>query len=278
MSATPVQLVALTISEIDVLHGSGPLAFQTYVLLRAWMDYPIGVVGRTRPVSLSMLRSYTETHTPRGAGLQIEQESEKTIRGAIDRLVRAGLLRRLAGDRLSFRLPMALTASARPIQTGHGEGTDLPTEHGAVNSAKDMGNQAKPGTRSTPEKSTNGAHIMSHGMLLSTGDLVDILERHEVPIAGCSAALVQWAAAGVQPARLADAITAARAVRQKSGSLQPINAGLIDTILKNGAAPPAQFRARKGRWSAAERPEANHARPGESWEQYRRRLAGTAPH
>jgi len=278
MTAYPGQMVALTISEIDVLHGAGPLAFQTYVLLRAWMDYTSGIVGRTRPISLSMLRSYTETHTPRGAGLQIEQVSEKTIRGAVDRLVRAGMLRRLADDRLSFRLPMALTASARPIHTGHGEGTDLCTKPEAENATPDVRNKGKHGAPSTSEKTTNRAHIMNHGMLLSTGDLVDILERYGVPVAGYSAALVQWAAAGIQPARLADAITAARSVRQKSGSLQPINAGLIDSILKNGSTPQAQFRVRKGQRPAAEIQEAGRARPGESWEQFRRRMAGTAKH
>lgn len=57
MSAPSSQIVALTALELDTLHGAGPLAFQTYVLLRAWMDYRAGIVGHTRPVSLAMLRT-----------------------------------------------------------------------------------------------------------------------------------------------------------------------------------------------------------------------------
>lgn len=121
------QLIALTADELEALHGAGPLAVSVYLHLRAWMDYSTGVVGRTRPISLAMLAAYTETHTPRGAGTQIEQASERSIRTALDRLVRARLLHRLAGDRLTFALPMALTASARPEQTRHAADSDLST-------------------------------------------------------------------------------------------------------------------------------------------------------
>ncbi len=112
------QVIALTASEIDALHGVGPLAFTVYVLLRQWMDYGTGTVGRTRPVSLAMIRAYTETHTRKNKGMHIEQPSERGIRTALERLIGAGLLQRLSGDRLAFRLPSALTsASVRPKKT-----------------------------------------------------------------------------------------------------------------------------------------------------------------
>ena len=80
------QLITLRGIELETLHGAGPLAFEVYVMLRWWMDYRTGITGRRRPISLAMLITYCETHTPRGAGTQIEQPTEKSIRGALERL------------------------------------------------------------------------------------------------------------------------------------------------------------------------------------------------
>lgn len=154
------QVIALTASELDALHGAGPLAFTIYVLLRSWADYRTGTVGRTRPVSLAMLATYSETHTPRGAGVQIEQPTEKAIRTALDRLARCGLVRRLPGDRLAFLLPLALRASARPNQTRQGDGTVLSTEPGTMEPAPVLAMQPEPGRRETPPPRPNRAHIM----------------------------------------------------------------------------------------------------------------------
>lgn len=154
------QVIAITAEEIDALHGVGPLAFQAYVLLRAWMDYGSGITGRSRPVSLAMLRAYCETHTPRGAGVQITAPSEKEIRTALARLQRAGLLGRLPGERLAFRLPLATIACARPKQTGHGAGIKSSTEPGTTKAAPIKAKRREPGADRAPSGQPNRAHIM----------------------------------------------------------------------------------------------------------------------
>jgi hypothetical protein len=82
--------IALADTEIDTLHGIGSLGFHLYILLRTFADYGPGIVGRTRPVSLAMLATYAECHTTRGAGIQVEQPTEKAIRNALAKLQRAG--------------------------------------------------------------------------------------------------------------------------------------------------------------------------------------------
>ncbi len=153
------RLIALTDTEVDRLFGAGPLAVALYLVLRTAMDYLTGEVGRSTPISLAGLARACETHTPRGAGTQITQPTEKEIRNALDRLRRIGLLRRLPGDRLVFRLPLALTARARPAHTGHGEGAGSSTEPGAGNAAPALAMQAEPGTDDAPQQTQNRAHV-----------------------------------------------------------------------------------------------------------------------
>lgn len=153
------QVFTVTADELDRLHGTGPLAIAVYLHLRAWMDYSSGATGRTRAISLSMLAAYTEEHITRGNGVQIEQASQKAIRTSIDRLQRAGLLRRLPGDNLHFLLPMALNASARPNQTRHNGGTKQSTEPGTVEASIDAGLSDEPGTGNDRPESPFPAHI-----------------------------------------------------------------------------------------------------------------------
>ena len=153
------RLIAITEAELDAMHGLGPLAVSLYVELRRQMDYHDGTVGKSTPISLHGLAHATEIHTPRGRGTQIEQPSEKCIRNALDRLARAGLLRRLAGDRLAYRLPMALTARARPAQTGHDAGTYSSTDPGTAAAAPLQALQAEPGTPTETSTEANRAHI-----------------------------------------------------------------------------------------------------------------------
>lgn len=181
------RIIALTDGEIDTLHGIGSLGFHLYVLLRTFADYRSGTVGRTRPISLAMLAAYSETHTRRGGGMQITQPSEKEVRTALDRLTRAGLLRRLSGDRLSFLLPLALTASSRPAQTRHGGGAEVSTERGTGNPAPELARQAEPGTAADTGPGANRAHIMNHENQTLTRRPVDNTERHRRPPADCSA-------------------------------------------------------------------------------------------
>lgn len=159
---TGPQLIALTDAELGTLHGAGPLAVALYIALRHQMDYRTGEVGRSTPISLHGLARATETHIPRGKGFEIRQPSEKEVRTSLDRLLRAGLLRRMAGDRLAFKLVQALTAQARPFQTGRDEDTDLSTEPGTTNPAPVLGMQAEPGTRRKAPQEANRAHIDVH--------------------------------------------------------------------------------------------------------------------
>lgn len=156
------RLIAITEAELDALHGAGPLAVALYLELRRMMDYHDGTVGRSTPISLHGLARATETHITRGKGFEIRQPSEKEIRTALDRLARAGLLRRLPGDRLAYRLPLALTARARPAHTGQGEGTDSSTQPGIADTAPLQAIETEPGTPSKPSTEANRAHIEGH--------------------------------------------------------------------------------------------------------------------
>ncbi len=153
------RLIALSEAELDALHGAGPLAVALYLELRRMMDYHDGTVGRSTPISLHGLARACEIHITRGKGFEIRQPSEKEIRTALDRLARAGLLRRLAGDRLAFRLPLALTARARAAHTGQGEGADSSTQPGTADTAPALALQAEPGTPSETSTEPNRAHI-----------------------------------------------------------------------------------------------------------------------
>ena len=156
------RLIAITEAELDAMHGAGPLAVSVYVELRRLMDYHDGTVGKSTPISLHGLARATETHITHGKGFEIRQPSEKEIRTALDRLARAGLLRRLAGDRLAYRLVLALTARARPAHTGHGAGTDSSTQPGTADTAPALALQAEPGTPSEGTTEPNRAHIDVH--------------------------------------------------------------------------------------------------------------------
>ena len=78
-------MIAINEAELDALHGLGPLAALLYIELRRQMDYRTGETGRSTPISLAGLARACETHTPRGAGTQITQPTEKEIRNALDR-------------------------------------------------------------------------------------------------------------------------------------------------------------------------------------------------
>ena len=153
------RLIALSEAELDAMHGAGPLAVSLYLELRRMMDYHDGTVGRSTPISLHGLARATETHITRGKGFEIRQPSEKEIRTGLDRLARAGLLRRLPGDRLAYRLPLALTARARPAHTGQGAGTDSSTQPGTADTAPLQAMPAEQGTPTETSTEPNRAHI-----------------------------------------------------------------------------------------------------------------------
>lgn len=242
------QLIALTDREVDTLHGIGSLGFHVYVLLRTFADYGTGIVGRSRPISLAMLASYTETHTRRGAGVQIEQPSEKTLRNALAKLERAGLLRRLPGDRLVFSLPLALTASARPIQTGHDAGTKSSTNPGTVQPAPVLAEPVTPGTDAAAQQRPNRAHIKSH--------------VNKNPTARPAAAVDK--PAGTSYGGIAQTLTQAWF---PTGRPQKAKPGFAE-----GARQAPQASAEESRLLAIGRQKGVDPRPGESWSEFAARL------
>lgn len=284
--------IVLTAEELDALHGTGPLAIAVYLTLRTAMDFATGTVGRSRPISLHGLAMATETHIPRGKGVQVAQPSEKETRLALERLSRAGLLCRLAGDRLAFSLPLALLASARPAQTGRSAGTDLFTEPGTANPAPALAfrpiagytgqsfrtpETGKPGTYRCTEKSympPPGAVENSQpiaGSTLSGGRTTEGWISN-LPPASTAPAVCDLSGIEASPAELAQAMATAQRIRAREGSSQPIGPGLLRRLL----AKPTQAE-RPGKLSSDELVKLGTERgmpprPGESWEQYRRRL------
>lgn len=268
------QVFIITASEMERLHGAGPLAGFTYLHLRHWMDYESATVGRKRPISLAMLAAYTETHTPRGAGMQILQASEKNIRTALDRLQRTGLLRRLGGERLAFSLPLAVRASARPNQTRHvagtadhgGAGTDVPSR------IKDA--TVETGTIPAPSTAPNPAHIRNHvNLSSSTCAVIDFLKGQDIRTSGKESVIAEWVAAGLGIDQVRDAVLSARANREAEGSSQPINIGLLAAILRSPTKPKRKLTGLSD--DELLRLGTSQGMPphlGESWTDYRRRL------
>lgn len=275
--STGEQLITFKRTELETLHGVGPLAFQAYVLLRWWMDYHSGITGRRRPISLAMLVAYCETHTPRGAGLQIEKPTEKSIRGAIARLERAGMLRRLAGPRLAYMLPMAVTASARPIQTGRDTGTDSCTELDSRKAPFKLAYRHIPGIKYETTRRANRAHIKKHVCERVPAWLVDQIRAAGIHFTEADQSIIKLAELADTTERLANAIERARQLRQRAGSIQALNTGLIRSILEGAPNDVDILHAevQGGRQRTNRQPRVDQRtppRPGETWDAYWLRL------
>lgn len=276
------QLITLRRIELETLHGAGPLAFEAYVMLRGWMDYRTGITGRSRPISLAMLATYCETHTPRGAGTQIEQPTEKSIRGALERLERVGMLHRLPGRRLAYRLRLAATAPARPDQTGHGEGTPPSTEPGTSNPTRTLAFKHIPSVRYEATKPPNRAHIKNQECLRVPQWLVDKIAAAGIDTHRSGPALKALAAKAGTPEQLDQAIARAKALRRRTGSTQSLNVGLLGSILEGtrGASSGRQSALSTGRCGGYQQEmiDSNKPpRPGESWNAYFKRIGRTEP-
>jgi|GEM_PF-4210066 len=257
------QVIALADTETDTLHGIGSLGFHLYILLRTFADYGTGIVGRTRPVSLAMLATYTECHTTRGAGVQIEQPTEKAIRNALAKLQRAGLLRRLAGDRLAFSLPLALTASSRPFQTGQGEGTLSSTQPGSTKPAPALAMLSEPGTRWKASQQANRAHIMFHVNLKPHARKSRPVDKPVQPgVVDDFAGIGQWLAGQWFPEGRPD-----RAAPRQATAQAQRKGGLAE-----GVRTVPQDSADEQRLLSAGRQKGIEPRPGESWAAYRARV------
>lgn len=302
--------VFICAAELEALHSCSPLAGMTYLWLRSFADLRSGVVGRTRPVSLSMLRAYTETHTPRGSGVQITQPSERGIRTALSVLERAGLLRRLADDRrLIYLLPRMETlslASRKPDAnpTGkHGAEPDTGDNSSNASAVADLiprhwansvdvsmrvhrpnlthirGQRIEPSppqTASTPEPGLDE----KEGAAAAAGSgrckaIANLLRGAGVRVIGNETELINLA--DVPKAEVLAAVDLARQNRLDTGSTQPIGlkfvVALLDRVQQQSIKAPAQAW-----WSSEASILAKGAelglspRPGEDWASFRARL------
>lgn len=244
------RLIALTDREVDGLFGIGPLGALLYLSLRAVMDYHDGTAGRSTPISLNGLAMAAETHTARGRGVQITRPSEKEVRNALAKLERNGLLRRLPGDRLAFSLPLALTAYARPIQTGHIAGTVLSTQPGTAQPASTLVMQATPGTDAAAQQRPNRAHIK--------------VQENQNPTARPAAPVDN-----ASPAGIAQTLTQAWF---PTGRPQKAKPGFAE-----GARATPQASAEESRLLAIGRQKGVDPRPGESWSEFAARLFRRGP-
>ncbi len=305
--------IYLTLQEIEATHGVGPLSSCAYLWLRYWVDIRTGVVGKSRPISLGMLRAYCETHVPKGRGIQIVQPSERNIRTALEVLERVGLIKRLPGDNLIFRLPLAqvlLLAPGKPDVNLTGYPDTMPgrvdnwaeaaTGAGAPNVVQpnparypSRPRTAYPthirGRRDNPPSQPAASTTREERMLAAGRN-----ERHEaiaallhdqgVLVGSGHPVVAEWVAMNVSDTDLLAAVQLACQAREAEGTGQPLNPGFIRAKLRKvlGKEKPAAVAW----WSSVPAMEARArelkiagARPGESMEEFKARIvvAGCQP-
>lgn len=262
----------VTAEEMEALFGVGPLAFMVYMWLRSWMDFRTGVVGFTRALSREMLCTYCETHTPRGQGVQMSKPTLKQLRGALDALIRQGLLIRRDTELLVFRMPMARVDNVRPLQTGPSEGR----VQGRDFSSSDAGLRGEQGRGFSANRADNGLSESAACQLnaaaagipardpsseplsaaaasesvdnsvereMSQADaraalLMALLDKHHVRVRSDQAGVVEsWVKRGVTDRVLLNAIGKAKTIRQRESSDAPLNLGLINVVLADFKPP-----------------------------------------
>lgn len=296
--------IYVTQVEIEALHGTGPLATCAYLWLRSWMDLRTGVVGESRPISLGMLRAYCETHVAKGQGVQIVQSSERNIRTALEGLVRVGLIHRLAGDCLVYRLAKAqlvplvpgipdanLTGDpdAKPdtvdnprsaahrlgsLRAGRPFRTPIPTSGRPPfpTHNRDQGTQ--------PSRTSAATRNFTVGIAAADPRqeaFANLLRNEGVVVSPTHPAVMAWVEQGVTTSDLMAAVNLARQAREAEGSNQPLNVGFIQAKLKKVIGNAVQPRTPW--WSSVAALEAQArklnipaARPGESMEDFKARI------
>lgn len=299
--------VFICAGELDALHGTGPLAFSAYIWLRAWADLRTGVVGVSRPISLSMLRSYCETHTPKGAGHQVTKPTERGIRTALAALERAGLLMRLPDDRrLVFRLSMMALPQSVQIEPDANLTGEPDTVPGMGAGGRKGGNGAgfrlvrnlNPTLNPTGVDQPNATHIRDQSFTLRSpttthptlGDaagaavgkgglaegsvqaLATALRGAGVQVRDGDPQLAELVQQGVQLSDLLAAVERCRAARAKARSDQPLNLGFVVSLL-NSQQTDRAWRTDDDEALARGREAGIEPRPGESWSEFRQRLS-----
>jgi hypothetical protein len=305
--------VYLTAAEIEAMHGTGPLSTCAYLWLRSWADIRTGAVGQTRPISLGMLRAYCETHVSKGAGVQLVQPSERNIRTALAGLERAGLLRRLSGDRLCYRLLLAQTlphAHSKPD-------ADLTGQTAAKPDGVDNSPDAWPGAASDSSISVNatryspraGRSYLTHirdqrikpspdpaaslamevqnvapataGRKGRHAAIAALFREQGVVVGPGHPVIADLAAINVSDADLLAAVELARQAREAEGTGQPLNPGFIRAKLRKAIEQKKPTTV--AWWSSVPTMEAQArrlnipgARPGESLDEFKARIWSAA--
>lgn len=289
--------IFLSSAEIEAMHGLGPLSLAAYLNLRAWMDLRSGVVGVSRPVTLAMLAAYTETHVTRGRGFEVVQPSQKEVRCALDRLVRAGLLVRLAGDRLAFSMPMAVKGSARAENAGRNEGAARGVVRGAAKPAIGTGFDAMQGalrddppvrcrarhqsvgetasthhTAATPEPGLRAREAVAAGGRAEA--IAGLLRGKGVRLRVDDPVLGDLVQRGVTDDDLLAAVEVGRKARAAEGSVQPIGVRYVLALLDRvkPKAPTATWWASEQAMLAKGAEMGLSPRVGEGWSEFKGRI------
>lgn len=290
------KLCVWTEAEDAALQG---LRLQTQLLylraLRWYMDVATGIVGLQRGISYRSLAEclYVE---PRPGRRDSGMPTEKAVRKMIDELMAAGLVERIGGDQvLVFRLPLA-GKSARPKNKGHQEGrvsvsgldgqksVDKHEVTDVINSSEGQGVDALMGH--TSEVNVNPFFVVAASanvkgsrpvdnsalpLLLPVGKIVQLVASWEgrrgcvSPLSAGDPLVASWVDRGLTAENLDAAYRRAVAMRVRTKSRQPINAGLLDAILldilngkpvfngADGGRPKEWFETEAGLLAMAER-------------------------
>ncbi|MGB0468555.1 MAG: hypothetical protein ACPGF7_13635 [Pontibacterium sp.] len=143
--------VYLSDEELDVLgdsHLALPHAAQLLYMrvLRRWMNYADGVVGRKRRISYQQIKEELECIPARGRMDNRVVLSKDQIKRLLVRLEDAGLIVSLhdksSRSAMVFRLPLAACDLVRPREYRHDSATNTTPRHNPDNTGADGGNTA----------------------------------------------------------------------------------------------------------------------------------------
>lgn len=108
-----MQLITLTETELSMLSGQPYILTALYIYLRKYMDFATGITGRVRGISYQSISEALYIEPERG--IKSGSPHKSTIRRAIDRLEKIGMIRRGKNpDLLVFKLVFAHTEQLKP--------------------------------------------------------------------------------------------------------------------------------------------------------------------
>lgn len=263
----------ITKAEIEALCGCSPLACRVYHLLRYKMDLRSGLVGQCYRISHAALIHASQTHIPRGAGVQIVLPSIKEMRGALAQLVRVGLIEKTGDEQqLIFRLIQAKTldqtgqsagSATRPAKPrpssksapsrqptrriqGRYQHTGLKNQRKAAAAAA-VDKSARPDN--PPADSAAPSHFATAAGDITGATLDQFAQQIGYPIKHHPASVARLRALHPNREQLATAILAAVAARKRDHNPAPLNIGFIACFLTPPRARPAPASNWKNSWS-----------------------------